>query len=104
MFQKVSKRHHFCTKLFFKTCCCSDFQINYFDVINCSDFICREEILKTLKFIPNDRLIKETIPAGGLLKVPVHVLQLNSLLQWYFTVSAGDIDFKITYDEEKEEV
>ncbi|VBB34145.1 unnamed protein product [Acanthocheilonema viteae] len=64
----------------------------------------REEILKTLKFIPDDQLIKTTILAGGLLKIPVHVLQSNSLLQWYFTVSDGDIDFKITYGEEEEEI
>ncbi|CAG9533306.1 unnamed protein product [Cercopithifilaria johnstoni] len=62
----------------------------------------REEILKTLKFIPDDQLIKATVTAGSMLKIPVYVLQSNSLLQWYFTVNAGDIDFKITYGEEEE--
>lgn len=54
--------------------------------------------------MPDNQLMKATVPAGGMLKVPVHVLQLNSLLQWYFTVSTGDIDFKITYGEKEEEV
>ncbi|KAK6112402.1 CRAL/TRIO domain family protein [Brugia pahangi] len=64
----------------------------------------REEILKTLKFIPDDQLIKTTIPANGRLEVPVHVLQSNSLLQWYFILNSGDIDFRITYGEEEEEI
>uniref|UniRef100_A0A8R1TRV7 CRAL-TRIO domain-containing protein n=1 Tax=Onchocerca volvulus TaxID=6282 RepID=A0A8R1TRV7_ONCVO len=62
----------------------------------------KEEILRTLKFIPDDQLIKRTIPASGTLKIPVDVLQSNSLLQWYFTINDGDVDFKITYDEEEE--
>ncbi|KAM3728550.1 SEC14-like protein [Dirofilaria immitis] len=62
----------------------------------------KEEILKTLKFIPNDRLIKKTIPASGTLNIPVYVPRPNSSLQWYFTINDGDVDFKITYNEEEE--
>uniref|UniRef100_A0A915Q6B4 CRAL-TRIO domain-containing protein n=1 Tax=Setaria digitata TaxID=48799 RepID=A0A915Q6B4_9BILA len=61
-----------------------------------------EEILKTLKFVPDDQLTKATIPASGAVKVPVQVSQSNSILQWYFTISSGDIDFKITFGEEEE--
>uniref|UniRef100_A0A1I7VFG9 CRAL-TRIO domain-containing protein n=1 Tax=Loa loa TaxID=7209 RepID=A0A1I7VFG9_LOALO len=62
----------------------------------------RDEILRTLKFIPDDQLTKTTVPASGTLEIPVHVLQSNSSLQWYFTVNAGEIDFKITFGKEEE--
>ncbi|VDN06503.1 unnamed protein product [Thelazia callipaeda] len=59
----------------------------------------RVEISKSFKTVPAEQLIKATIPAGGTVKVPVNVLHSNSVLEWFFTISKGDIDFKITFCE-----
>ncbi|MCP9262913.1 Sec14-like protein 4 [Dirofilaria immitis] len=48
------------------------------------------------------RMGGEVPDTSGTLNIPVYVPRPNSSLQWYFTINDGDVDFKITYNEEEE--
>ncbi|VDN38779.1 unnamed protein product [Gongylonema pulchrum] len=61
----------------------------------------RDKILKTIKFVPDAQLTKATLSAGATWKVSVNILKRGSVLQWYFVVRSGDVDFKITFNEEE---
>ncbi|VDM50382.1 unnamed protein product [Toxocara canis] len=57
----------------------------------------RDELMSSLKRIPEEQLSSLSVSARNAVSVEVEVTASGSVLSWYFTVLSGDIDFWISY-------